>query len=85
MIKNNFILKKIMKLYYKTLKSNVCSLIYNNHESIYTLKPKIFKNLDIGKTWNWYLAKVNPNGVDEVSSTKLSRALNAFSYLYENS
>lgn len=43
------------------------------------------KNLGIRKTWDWYLTKVNPKGIDEVSSTKLSRAFNAFSYLYENS
>ncbi|UTW66141.1 hypothetical protein KFE94_16030 [bacterium SCSIO 12643] len=46
--------------------------------------PK-FENLCIQKTWNWFIELVNPIDVDELSSTSLSRAFNAFSYLYEES
>lgn len=53
----------------------------------YSLEKKwpCFENLGIQKTWKWYLKKVNPKGIDEISSSNLSRAFNAFSYLYEES
>lgn len=53
----------------------------------YSLEKKwpSFENLGIQKTWKWYLKRVNPKGVDEISSSNLSRAFNAFSYLYEES
>ncbi|APX99718.1 HEPN domain-containing protein [Lacinutrix venerupis] len=46
--------------------------------------PK-FENLGIRKTWNWFITILNPVDIDELSSTDLSRAFNAFSYLYEES
>ncbi len=46
--------------------------------------PK-FENLEIRKTWEWYSIKVNPKGIDHLSSSKLSRAVYAFSYLQEDS
>lgn len=46
--------------------------------------PK-FENLGIRKTWNWFITILNPTNIDELSSTNLSRAFNAFSYLYEES
>jgi hypothetical protein len=53
----------------------------------YSLEKKwpSFENLGIQQTWKWYLKKVNPRGVDEISSSNLSRAFNALSYLYEKS
>ncbi len=44
-----------------------------------------FESLEIQETWNWYLRKVNPIRIDELSSSPLSRAFNAFSYLYDES
>jgi hypothetical protein len=47
-------------------------------------KWPVFESLDILKTWNWYLTKVSPAGIDELSTNHLSRAINAFSHLYSS-
>ncbi|MCW3082792.1 MAG: hypothetical protein JWP12_158 [Bacteroidetes bacterium] len=51
----------------------------------YSLEKKwpVFEQLNIHKTWSWYLTKAFPKGIDEISSTNLSRAINAFTYLYQ--
>ncbi len=50
----------------------------------YALETKwpVFESLDISRTWDWYLARAFPTKLDELSSDNLSRAINAFSYLY---
>lgn len=50
----------------------------------YAIKTKwpIFESLDIAKTWDWYLAKAFPVRLDEISGDSLSRAIKAFSHLY---
>jgi hypothetical protein len=54
-----------MRLYYKTLHSNVYSLIYNKQESIYALKPIIYKNLDTNLLENYkfkYIGEILNDG-----------------------
>jgi hypothetical protein len=54
-----------MKLYYKTLKSATHTLRYTMNESIWTLKPKVYKALDINILENYkfrYIGKVLGNG-----------------------
>lgn len=50
----------------------------------YSLETKwpVFEPLDITKTWDWYLSKTYPTTLDEISSDHVSRAINAFSHLY---
>jgi Apea-like HEPN len=43
------------------------------------------ESLDILKTWDWYMTKAFPKGVDELPDSNLSRAINAFSHLYSSS
>lgn len=54
-----------MKLIYKTLKSSTRYLQYNTNESIWILKPKIYKTLGINILENYkfqYIGKVFNNG-----------------------
>ncbi len=44
-----------------------------------------FSNLEIESTWNWFIIEIKQNGSDDISYSSLGRALNAFSYLYEDS
>ena len=48
-------------------------------------KWPVLESLDILKTWDWYMTKAFPKGVDELPDSDLSRAINAFSHLYSSS
>lgn len=45
-------------------------------------KWPLFESLNVLETWNWYLSKATPAGIDELSANCLSRAINALSHLY---
>jgi len=53
----------------------------------YSIKKKWpkFLNLDISKTWNWYINIALNELLDDLSSSEVSRSLNALTYLYEDS
>ncbi len=61
--------------------------LYTNELFNYSKEKKWpkFENLGIRKTWKWYLDIHSSNGLDEISSSNITRAFNAFSYLYEKS
>ncbi|MBI6118236.1 HEPN domain-containing protein [Salegentibacter maritimus] len=61
--------------------------LYTSELFEYSMEKKWpnFENLEIRKTWNWYLRVQNPLLIEELSGSSISRAFNAFSYLYENS
>lgn len=44
-----------------------------------------FENLNVYNTWDWFLEKVDADNISGISSSKISRAFNAFTYLYNNS
>jgi len=61
-----------MKLYYKTLKSTTHCLYYNIHESIWALKPKIYKTIGLNILENYkfkYIGKVLNDGTFICHST----------------
>jgi hypothetical protein len=54
-----------MKLYYKTLKSATHVMMYTRNESIWALKPKVYKTLDINILDNYkfkYIGRVLGDG-----------------------